>query len=308
MTGLVVEVTLAPIALYHFHKSGIFGALANMIAIPLTTFVIMPAEALALLFDTIGLGAPFWWVVRVSIEALIALAHGVATMPGAVVAVPVLPTGAFIAIVAGGLWLLLWQTRWRWWGLLPIGIGVIATFVVPPPDLLITGDGKHLAMRDDEGEYALLRPRAGDYVRDMLAENAGADGDIDALDTSPVAECSADSCVATVRRKGAQGVRRWTVLATRSANAIGWRELVDACAKSDIVVSDRWLPDGCTPRVVKLDEKALAKSGGLSITLSPWRVRQVKQPQDDHPWINPPRVPFTRKSVRSSQENSLTGR
>src|SRR3546814_7947867 len=59
ITGLVVEVALMPIALFHFHKAGLYGALANVVAIPLTTFVIMPFEALALLFDSVGLGAPF---------------------------------------------------------------------------------------------------------------------------------------------------------------------------------------------------------------------------------------------------------
>jgi competence protein ComEC len=58
-TGLVVEAALAPIGLYHFHRAGLYGSLANMIAIPLTTFVIMPVEMLALLFDTMGLGEPF---------------------------------------------------------------------------------------------------------------------------------------------------------------------------------------------------------------------------------------------------------
>jgi competence protein ComEC len=60
LTGLAVELALMPIALFHFHKAGLYGALANVVAIPLTTFVIMPLEALALLFDAFGLGAPFW--------------------------------------------------------------------------------------------------------------------------------------------------------------------------------------------------------------------------------------------------------
>ena len=47
-----------PIALFHFHQAGLYGALANIVAIPLTTFVMMPLEALALLLDLVGLGAP----------------------------------------------------------------------------------------------------------------------------------------------------------------------------------------------------------------------------------------------------------
>src|SRR3546814_8562664 len=37
LTGFVVEIALAPIALYHFHRSGVYGALATIVAIPLTT-------------------------------------------------------------------------------------------------------------------------------------------------------------------------------------------------------------------------------------------------------------------------------
>ncbi|WP_204272874.1 ComEC/Rec2 family competence protein, partial [Enterobacter hormaechei] len=58
LTGVVVELALMPIGLFHFHQAGLYGALANIVAIPLTTFVIMPLEALALLLDLIGLGDP----------------------------------------------------------------------------------------------------------------------------------------------------------------------------------------------------------------------------------------------------------
>ena len=58
LTGVVIELALMPIGLFHFHQSGVYGALANVLAIPLTTFVSMPLVAVALLLDTFGLGAP----------------------------------------------------------------------------------------------------------------------------------------------------------------------------------------------------------------------------------------------------------
>ena len=60
LTGLAVEFALIPFALFHFHRAGLYGVGANIIAIPLTTFVIMPLEAGALLLDTVGLGQPLW--------------------------------------------------------------------------------------------------------------------------------------------------------------------------------------------------------------------------------------------------------
>ena len=55
VTGVVIEAVLTPIVLFHFHRSGIYGAFANVLAIPLTTFVAMPLIALALVFDIFDL-------------------------------------------------------------------------------------------------------------------------------------------------------------------------------------------------------------------------------------------------------------
>ena len=63
-TGLVVELALMPMALFHFHRAGLYGVGANIVAIPLTTFVIMPVEAGALLLDLIGWGKPLMVPVR----------------------------------------------------------------------------------------------------------------------------------------------------------------------------------------------------------------------------------------------------
>ena len=71
LTGLVVELALMPFALYHFHKAGLYGVAANLIAIPLTTFVVMPLEALALLLDSVGLGAPLWVATGWSIDPIV---------------------------------------------------------------------------------------------------------------------------------------------------------------------------------------------------------------------------------------------
>jgi competence protein ComEC len=173
VTGLAVEIALMPIALFHFHRAGLYGALANIVAIPLTTFVIMPLEALALLLDIVGLGAPFWWLAGHALDLLLALARHVAALPGAVAAMPTMPRGTYALLLAGGLWLMLWRSRFRWAGLAPLAAGAIWTLATPPPDLLVTGDGLHLAVRSTDGSVALLRPRAGDYVRGMLNENAG---------------------------------------------------------------------------------------------------------------------------------------
>jgi competence protein ComEC len=301
ITGLVVEIALIPFALYHFHRAGLYGVAANLIAIPLTTFVIMPLEALALIFDAVGLGAPFWAVTGWAIEAMLDLAHRVGHAEGAVATLPTMPRWAFASMVLGGLWLCLWTTRVRTWGVAPFIIGAIGAATAPVPSLLVTGDGQHLALVRDDGVPLMLRSRSGDFVRDLMSEASAYDGDPLNLEEQRFARCSRDACVADIR----EGGHAWRLLAIRSRNRIDWTELTRACADADIVVADRWLPKGCIPRWLKLDRKALEQTGGVAIFLGDQpRVESVAHRIAAHPWAIKPSV----RPTATPPAHSPTGR
>jgi competence protein ComEC len=281
LTGLAVEITLTPIALFHFHRAGLYGALANIVAIPLTTFVIMPLEALALLFDLAGLGAPFWWLAGKALSFLLGLAHAAAAAPGAVAMLPTMPAPAFALIAFGGLWICLWRTGIRRWGALPVLVGAVWSLSTGAPDILVTGDGRHLAVRGPSGELAILRDRAGDYVRSLLAENSGEEAEFSQIEALPAAACSADLCAVDLVRGG----RRWRLLATRSRDFVSIPEFRRACAEADIVVSDRRLPRTCVPRWLKADRSFLARHGGLAIRLGRTAsLDTVAEAEGRHPW------------------------
>lgn len=283
LTGLLVEAALMPIAAYHFHKAGLYGALANIVAIPLTTFVVMPAEAGALLLDAAGLGAPLWWVAGQGLALLLWVARTVAAAPGAVAAVPGMPAGAFALCVGGGLWLALWRSGWRIAGLVPVVAGIGWALATPAPDLIVTGDGRHLGVRTATGGVAILRDRAGDYVRDTLAEGGGVDGEPMLLSDVPEARCNRDLC--WIERNG----RR--VLATRSGDLVPAGELAAVCRRADVVVSERRLPRTCRARWLTLDRPTLARTGGVAVTFATGRVVTVRTAGDQHPWVTAPSGP-----------------
>lgn len=281
LTGLMVEAALIPFALYHFHRAGLYGVGANLIAIPLTTFVVMPLEALALALDSVGLGAPLWSATGWSIDLILALARRVAGASGAVAMLPTMPRWAFAALVGGGLWIALWRGRVRRWAVVPLAIGAIGAAGAPRPDLLITGDGEHLAIVRPDGTPVLLRAKAGDFMRDLMSEASAFDGDPLALEEQDFARCTRDACVADIIRAG----RAWRLLAIRSRDRIEWTSLTAACRDADIVVASRRLPRGCTPRWLKLDRASLAQSGGLAIRFGhPPRVASVAARLGQHPW------------------------
>jgi competence protein ComEC len=282
LTGVVIELALMPIVLFHFHRAGLYGALANVVAIPLVTFVTMPLIALALLLDLAGIGAPAWWLAGQSLELLRGIAHFTAGQPGAVRLMPQMGAGTFALFVAGGLWLALWRGRTRLAGLAPVVLAAVLLLATPVPDLLISGDGRHVGITEG-GRLLVLRETKSEFTRDNLLELAGVAGEPLALADWPGARCSADFCVVAIERAG----RTWHVLMSRSRQVVAERALAAACERADIVVSERWLPQTCRPRWLKADGRMLARTGGLAIVLDRRRVASVADSQGAHGWWRP---------------------
>ncbi|WP_082697786.1 ComEC/Rec2 family competence protein [Novosphingobium fuchskuhlense] len=285
LTGLVIELSLMPISLFHFHRAGIYGAAANVIAIPLTTVLTMPLIALALALDIFGLGAPAWWAVGKSLELLLWLAHLVAAQPGAVTMMPGMSGATFGLFVAGLLWLALWSGRVRLWGFAPIALGVLALVLTRTPDVLVSGDGHHVGITGEGPDLLVLRAvREESYTRTALLENAGMTGDAVALEDWKGARCNPDFCAITLVRGG----RRFDMLMARGKDLVPVPVLAAACARADIVVADRRLPSACKPRLLKADRALLGQTGGLAIDLVSGRVRSVAETQGEHGWFHRP--------------------
>jgi competence protein ComEC len=288
MTGVVIELALMPIVLFHFHRAGMYGALANVVAIPLVTFVAMPLIALALVFDLVGLGWPFWWLVEQALALLLGIAHLTASQAGAVRFMPQISGLTVALFAAGGLWLGLWHGRVRLAGLVPVAAASVMAALTPVPDMLVAGDGQQvgITMRGADGSFQLvsLRDSRSSYTRDNLMELAGVSAAPVPIADWPGARCSSAFCTLTIARGG----REWVLLLGRGRDRIEERALAAACAEADIVVAERFLPRSCRPRWLKADRRFLERSGGIAIDLAAERITTVAQGQGEHGWWREP--------------------
>lgn len=284
LTGVVIELSLMPIGLFHFHRAGAYGAAANVLAIPLTTFAVMPLVASALVLDLAGAGAPLWWLAGKAIGLLLGIAHWIAAQPGSVTTLPAMGGGTFTLFVIGGLWLALWRGWVRLAGLAPAAVGIVLLAGLRPPDLLISGDGRQVALvNPGRAGLLVLRTTRSSYVRDNLNEAAGMSGEPHPFETLPGAQCTPDFCTVLIER----GERRWTLLVSRSREYISERALAAACERADIVVSSRWLPYSCRPRWIKADGRMLSRTGGMTIDLPAGKITTVAEGQGRHGWWQP---------------------
>ncbi len=151
-TSVLAGTATTPFGLHHFGRFQLYGVAANALAVPLTSFLIMPAAMLAALLMPLGLEA---WPLRLmawGVEGVLAIARFVAAWPGASLSAVPLPGWGLALTALGMVWLALWRGPARLAGVALTGLGLCAGQFSRPPDALISTDARLLGLRDGAGD------------------------------------------------------------------------------------------------------------------------------------------------------------
>ena len=118
-----------------------YGVLANLLAMPVVSAVVMPMGILGVLSMPFGFDAAVWQMMGQGIDWMNAVALWVASLPGAVGRMPAFGIGPLLLGTAGLLFVCLLAAL-RWSGAL-VATGAIAwALATPQPDILVAGDGR----------------------------------------------------------------------------------------------------------------------------------------------------------------------
>lgn len=284
LSTIVASVAVTPFAIYHFHKTQHYAVLANLLAVPICNFIVMPAALATLVFMPFGLEAWPLLIMGYGVDAMSGVARLVASLPGAVGVLPAIPTDAFMLMLAGGLWLVLWQQRWRLGGIVLICAGVaLAPFAVRP-DVLIGRDGRLVAVRNPAGQFAALPAPQSQFELKRWLEHDGDGRSVAEAVATAGFTCDAVGCAAKLR-----GLR---VAISRHAASIG-----DDCALADLMVLAVPAPRGCVgPQSVIDFFDARIKGTHAVYVEGPRRIRvvTVADTRGVRPWA--PLHPWSREA------------
>ena len=273
LTSLVAGAATAPFAAYHFHRLADYGVLANMAAVPITGFWVMPLGLLAFALMPFGLEA--WALVPMGwgIEAILGVARWVAGLPGAAILVPAMPASALAVFAAGGLWLCLWRGGWRWLALASLPVAAALAMLQSPPDLLVTADGAVLALRDAQGTLRLSDARKGGIAVETWLERNGQSQRLAWPEPSEAGGCDSDGCRAELRGRSL-------------AYALTLSAAAEDCGRADLVIAARFLPRGHCRGSIVIDRGALWRAGAhaLWLTEEGVRIETVRDHRGERPW------------------------
>src|SRR5262249_23037954 len=116
LASLVAGLATTPYAAYHFHRLAPYGTLANLLAMPVVSILVMPMGILGVAAMPFGFDAVFWRLMGDGIDWMIAVSLWVAGLPGAVGRIQAFGTGPLLAGTAGLLLICLLRSPLRWSG------------------------------------------------------------------------------------------------------------------------------------------------------------------------------------------------
>ena len=279
LTSLLAGTASAPYGAYHFGHVQVYFILANLLAVPLCAFWVMPAGIATLFLMPLGLErlalVPMGW----GIEAILWIGRTVSSWPAATLAVPPMPGWGLVVFSAGLAWLGLWRSRARLLGVPVMLAGLLSPLATAPPDLLMSSDARLIAIRDD-GYWVQARSGASKFVLDAWRDHL-ASGPLRPLQDGQPASCTATGC----------WIESGGLLLLREASR------VTDCSGVQLLVSAEPVRGECPANVPYLDRFSVWRDGAQAVWLTADGPHIVSDRtyRGDRPWVPP--LPTARRNI-----------
>ena len=243
-------------AAHHFHRVVFLTSFAaNMGALPIFTVFVMPAAAFAFVLMPLGAEGLPLAVMGEALSAILWIAKNLTETLGRASALPVLPAATLPLAIFGGLWLCLWRERWRYAGCAAIAAALaLAAFGREKrPDMIVSADGRNIAMRAPDGLlYAPLR--SAPYAVSVWLRRDGDRRDPSEIVSRRWFRCDKIGCVSQMPHLP----RVFLIKQVKGSEAL--------CRGARVLVSRRYLKRlSCPYADLVLDRRRLAKHGAHSV-------------------------------------------
>lgn len=256
LTSLLGGLGTTPFALYHFQRMAPLSIVANVLAMPLIDFLVMPMALIGVLLMPFGLDQPMLALMGIGIDGMLRVAALVSRWSEGTGGMAMPPAAALLVFLAGFLWAALWGERWRWLGAIPMLAGIVLAFLPLRPDLIVAADGRSAAIRTADGRYAILAPKVPSFEAGIWLR---ADGDARSVKDKSLTEgvrCDALGCIGRL----ADG-RIVALSLDRGAFA-------EDCRGAALVVTPLQAPAACRTVTAVVDRTILRRDGALALVLT----------------------------------------
>jgi competence protein ComEC len=276
-TSFIAGLATALYAAFHFHRLAPYGVLANVLSMPLISFVIMPGALLGVILIPFGFDFIGWAMMGYGIDGMIAIAKYVSAIEGAEGRIAAF-SGA--AVLIGTLALLLLALPATWLRLAGVPFVALAFFLLwngPRYDVIVDAEGDVVALRAADGKLSIHTNKSDRFTVENWLAAAGVPAQARAL--AQAFSCDANGCVGRLPDGALVALPK-----TPSA-------LLEDCGRAALVIAGRDVPSTCASAVI--DRRTLATTGAIALKKTPdgWQAFPSRAPHADRPWYGRAKAP-----------------
>jgi competence protein ComEC len=261
-----------PFGAFHFERVAPWGTVANLLAFPFISMVVMPSLLVGMLALPLGIDGPFWRLAGWGVERMMDVARLTAAWPGPD-ATGAISSGAVLLCAVGMMLLLLPATRLRFLSIVPLAFAAASWANAPQPLAMVSEDASLIAVRTPDG-LAVNTARPDRFIIDgwkrvFRAENLLLPAD-EARSTHAATgrfNCTENACVIQMPGVG---------LLAHVSSAAAEAGLCDTAAI--IVEADIFETIPCPMHPAVITAGMLARNGTALFTLAPEARARSRKP------------------------------
>ncbi len=259
MTSLIAGGLSSIPAAYHFGRLAPYGVIANALALPVISFIVMPMALISTLLIPFGLEGWPLWAMGQGLDLVMAISDWVAGFPGAHVVVAQQSAVSTILLAAGSVALCLLAGPIRLIGVAIIVLGLVTSRGSTGPDILIESTASNVAIRNGQGELAPALARKGRFAVEKWLLASG-----DEVAPAEAAKrvgwnCTGGRCLASVKGKRVAFVQE-----TPGARL--------DCGGVDILIANYPLRGACRSVAIRIDRFDVWRNGSHGIRIDGGKV------------------------------------
>ncbi len=169
-TTVVATIATAPFSLYHFQTLPLYGLIANVTAVPVLSFIVMPAAVLTFVLSAVNLEFISLNIMSKGVEFILWVAREVASLPNSVFHVSSMGLLSLFSLLIS-VTVLFTVKRWnKLWSLGFVVTAIIFALLYPKPNILLASSGKLLGVYDD-GKFIVSDKRSERFARELWVQS-----------------------------------------------------------------------------------------------------------------------------------------
>jgi ComEC/Rec2-related protein len=162
---VIASIATAPIVMYHFYIFSNYAIFANLVAVPLMSFIMMPFGILGTLLIPFGLSKYPFIVMSYGIDIVQSVAAYLVELPYSLWNIGMVDAYGITLLMFGFFWIAFWSSSIRWYGLWICLLGTIWSINVKQPTFIVNFD-KNIFAANRDGVLTIYGNKVSRFIKD----------------------------------------------------------------------------------------------------------------------------------------------